>query len=549
MERLGADRIWVAHNHPSGNPAPSLEDVAATELYSSYFKGGFAGHIILDHKEYSLFKNGFFESRAFNRPVKSLVSGRQERAAKISGPEDIAKMFAGILSKNADTTAYAVLDNKNRVVSWLYGGGNHDVLKRYVRVAGGSNAIALTNSFSLYCSHCFMANRSLGTEHDVLLDVVLVNRKTGSLVRSHSKDDSYVGAAWQHNEPKKLNYVAKNQTIQPEFKFGQTGMDPTPPLSGRDINTKENNMSDMNENAAAGQETAAERDLTPREFAFRNETWQRKVVADALKDGTCSCLPGGDGYADTNPAVNLATGKVYHGANLLYLKDHQKRHGFPTAEYATSAQVDLAKKDNPSLFIIKGQKGVPIHFSELNEDTGEYVDRHVVLFNVAQLNRPQLFKKWAEDQRLEKDIEYAEYNRRLHGDAWNPPEARERGPAPEISCSSTEPVEYLAQYLAAVSMGGRFRATQEQGKEFAQKMVDALYEPTIIAKSGSKLGEPVSDPFSLTKISREASQLCRKVINETRAGPRPAQGENFAQDGSQEQARKPRKGKRSSFHQ
>jgi DNA repair protein RadC len=650
MEHLGANHFWVSHNHPSGNPEPSVEDEKATEAYRSCFKEKFAGHIILDHKEYSLFENDFFnnrsfERRAFKEPVKRFITERQERAITISDPEDIARLFKNVFSKNADTTAYAVLDNKNRVVSWLYGGDSYaDELKEYMRAAGGAKVITLTNNSFLYDKHCFRANQSGDKKYDVMLDVILVNRKTGDFERSHSRDEPPSGAAWQYNEPKSLNYIVKNHVNNPELELSPTLSGPAnnikvnampdeykrfwkviyqfdtdkkektsdiyststydgkpknklakisdsilryteyfdrsdstnahkklllfqeigfadayremlswakngfidldhwsmpkqvkgPPLSGQVNNIKENTMSDINENPAVEQDTSVEKNLTDRELAFRNETWQRKVIADALKNNTCSCLPGADGYADTKPAVNLVIGTVYHGANLLFLKEHQKQNHFPTAEYATLSQIDRAKESNPSLFIIKGQKGVSVHTSVKNEETGEYDEKHIRLFNVSQLNKPQLFKKWAEDVRLEKFTNYSQYMQELHGDAWKPPEARQKGPGPEIVCKSTEPAEYLGQYLAAVSMGGKFKASPEQGKEFAQKMVDSLYAKTEICKSGERQGELVSDPFKLTKISREASRHCKEVIKEIM---RPNITHEQKQEQKQEQSR------------
>jgi hypothetical protein len=74
---------------------------------------------------------------------------------------------------------------------------------------------------------------------------------------------------------------------------------------------------------------------TPAEQAFLTAVHQRNVIAEALKNGSLSCLPGKDGYADTSPAVNIANGTRYHGANLLCLKENQKQNGFPTAEYVS----------------------------------------------------------------------------------------------------------------------------------------------------------------------------------------------------------------------
>jgi len=535
IEKLGADKIWISHNHPSGNPTPSKEDIKATEAYVAYFKDSFAGHVILDHKDYSLYLHkfyregsfgsrhqGYFERQTFKKHSKYYVKERKERrehAAAISNPEDIAGIFKRVLTKNEDTTAFAILDGQHRVVSWLYGGDNStDEIKNYMRAAGGNKVIVITNSGSLYDKYCFRADKALDSKYDIYIDTVLVNKKTGNLEKAHSNEDTRHGASWQYEEALTANpikYLINNKTIQPELVFGTT-----PLLTKQDKNFKENIMSDVN--TAFEQNSAADQKLSPRELAFRDMTWQSKVIVDALKNGTSSCLPGPDGYADTSPAINLVNGTYYHGANMLYLKEHQKQHGFPTAEYATAAQIDRARENNPGLHILKDQKGVSIHFSEQNSE-GEYIDKNVRLFNVAQLNKPAQFKKWAEDERLVNIAEYHNYKRSVHGDAYKPPELKEKGHGPEIVCKSTEPSKYLGQYLAAVSMGGQFKASPEQGKEFAQKMVDSLYEKTIIAKSGKRQGEYIEDPFKLTKISREASVHCKETIKELRSGPKVSQ--------------------------
>ena len=313
----------------------------------------------------------------------------------------------------------------------------------------------------------------------------------------------------------------------------------SPPLERRNINSKENFMSSSREeyeetgepmDEAALEEEAYEREeaealenenksqaRNPREEAMLNAAHQRKVIADAAKAGKLSCLPGADGFADTSPAVSLAKGKFYHGSNLLFLKAHQKENGFPSAEYVTAGMIDKARKDKPDLFIRKGQKGVSIYVNEMKEETGEYESKHYRLFNVAQLNKPAAMKEWIRQERLE-------YLQSQYGKNYQLPEPTQKQSGPEIVCSSTEPKEYLGQYFAAVSMGGKFKASKEQAAEFAQKLETALYEKmtrkTINKDTGEetiesvlgKTGEPVSNPFSHENICIEASQYCREFM-------------------------------------
>jgi len=278
-----------------------------------------------------------------------------------------------------------------------------------------------------------------------------------------------------------------------------------PSLEGRDYNSKEKPMSDASENLPE------EKNLSPRELAFQNTVYQRNMVGAALNNGTLCCLPGKDGYADTSPAMNFVNHNVYKGDTLLYLKGHQNKNGFPTGEYLAQAQIEKAREDVPGLFIKKGQKGVSIHVSEKNDETGEWDEKHIRLFNVAQLDYPAKFEpnfeRWIENNRSPKSTQYSE--------------------GPEIVCASSDPVKYLGQYFAAVSKGVPFKADQETAKEFAKNMGDSLYAQGV-KKDGElmkspKTGEPVTDPFSLCKICREANKYSKEFIFDLNRQQNPEQ--------------------------
>jgi hypothetical protein len=310
----------------------------------------------------------------------------------------------------------------------------------------------------------------------------------------------------------------------------------TPPLERRDINSKEHIMAyDQTDEWEAQRNVAVEafnadlereKELTPKEQAFMNAVHQRKVIADAVKAGTLSCLPGADGYADTSPAYNILTpDKYYHGATLLYLKEHQKQNGFPSGEYITYQQIEKAQKDNSDLYIRKDQKGVSLHVSEENEVTGDYEDKHIRLFNIAQVNKPWEIKKFAE-LKLEQDRQAkAEYLKTQYGENYKPPEPKPKKPGPEIVCNSTEPEKYLGQYLAAVSMGGKFKVSPEQAAEFSEKMIKTLYAPMEPRKNkqtgeiipppkNKQTGEIATNPFSLEKLSINASKECKEFMRD-----------------------------------
>ena len=260
--------------------------------------------------------------------------------------------------------------------------------------------------------------------------------------------------------------------------------------------------------------------LTSKEKAFLTLMHQRKVIMDALKNGSLSCLPGVDGYADTEPALNLVSEKKYHGTNMLFLKEHQKENKFPTAEYLTPASLDLMRKEKPDLYIRKGEHAVSLFVGEKNEAIGEWEDKNIRLFNVAQVNKPWEVKKWIEQNKQKEQHEYVEYMKTQYGDKWQPPEPKAKEPGPEIVCTTTEPAKYLGQSLAAVSLGGKFRASPEQAAEFTQKMDEMVYEKVGVSP---KTGEPITNPFKLSKISNESSQYCKQISMEVRMGQKQEQ--------------------------
>jgi hypothetical protein len=282
------------------------------------------------------------------------------------------------------------------------------------------------------------------------------------------------------------------------------------------------------------------KNLSPKEAAFMNTVHQRKVVADAIKAGTLACLPGADGYADTAPAVNLVNKTYYHGSNLLYLKDHQKKNGFPTAEYVTYQQIEKAQKDNPDLFLREGQKGVSLHVSEKIEGTYNWEEKHIRLFNVAQLNKPWEMNKWAEQKQEEDAQKKLEWLKTQYGSDYKTPEPKPKEPGPEIACKSTDPEKYLGQYFAAVSMGGKFKASPEQAAEFSNKMINAMYEK-LTNKDGKpvlgKEGQPVSNPFKLEEISRNANEECKIFIRDLRIEARKQNQPEQKQEQTQSRGR------------
>jgi hypothetical protein len=186
-----------------------------------------------------------------------------------------------------------------------------------------------------------------------------------------------------------------------------------------------------------------------------------------------------------------------------YHQDFQKKNGFSTAEYVTAAAVEKS-----GIPVRKGQRGGWISFKDQNKETGQWEQKNVRLFNIAQTVSPAKMKAAAEGMAAEKQREKEECLRQMYGGAYRTGEPRERKPGPEIVCDSTGPEKYLGQYLAAVSMGGRFKVSGEQAAEFSQKMEGSLYE---------RMENGHANPFKLSRICNAAGEHCKSVIREARA--------------------------------
>ena len=258
-----------------------------------------------------------------------------------------------------------------------------------------------------------------------------------------------------------------------------------------------------NENQGTEQAEPLSKRSQEESYYLHNALKQRDTILDSIENGTSACLPREDGYADTKPAVNLINQTKYHSSTLLYLKEHQRANGYPTAEYLTADQVNEARKENKAIGIMKGEKGVVINLSTYNKDTGEYDKSNVRLFNVAQTTKPGLLREYAGRVQEIKANETEKYLHSQHGDFYKPPE--KKAPPQEISCTSTKPSTYLAQYLAAVSLGSKFRVSEEQAKEFSKN-----FENQIMEKGDN--GYP--NPFKLGMVCNQASKECKTIMTQ-----------------------------------
>ncbi|MDR1903910.1 MAG: ssDNA-binding domain-containing protein [Treponema sp.] len=242
--------------------------------------------------------------------------------------------------------------------------------------------------------------------------------------------------------------------------------------------------------------------MSKNDLAIISAKADRKKFIAALDEGTLACLPGKDGMADTQAARNVVNRTTYHGSAQLLLKDFQKRNGFPTADFCTHDQMEKAAKfaGANTLYLKRGTRGITLNFQIAGEQ------KSVRLFNVAQIQNPKPVYAYAEHlaQTRENTL------REKYGDRYRP--ARNNAGGPPVMCTTSEPSGYLGQYLAALSLGRPFKATQEQAAEFTQRAKDFIFEHNT---------QGHINPFNLNRLGSKASLYCKEFIPEI---VRPSQG-------------------------
>jgi hypothetical protein len=233
--------------------------------------------------------------------------------------------------------------------------------------------------------------------------------------------------------------------------------------------------------------------ISKNELAIINAKSDRKKFINALDAGTLACLPDQDGFADTKPAVNVVNNTIYRGSGQLLLKVFQRQNEFPTAEYCTFDQLEKANDffGQKKAFLIKGSRGISLNFLIDGEQ------KSIRLFNIAQIRNPEVVRSYADHMAQAKE----NYLQQKYGDQYHPKANTVSGPA--IICTSSEPSEYMGQYLAALSLGRQFRATAEQSVEFSAKAKDFIFEKNEAGHI---------NPFNLNRLGSRASHYCKEVI-------------------------------------
>lgn len=112
-------KVYYIHNHPSGNPEPSIEDLSITKSWLKAESGDkFAGHLILDTTKYTYIdKRGKVKEKAIpeKKQVKYDVAGTPHAAlGRLLDSTDVAVRLIKTLDDESKTTVF-YLDTKLKV--------------------------------------------------------------------------------------------------------------------------------------------------------------------------------------------------------------------------------------------------------------------------------------------------------------------------------------------------------------------------------------------------------------------------------------------------
>ena len=114
LRKTGADKFYYIHNHPSGNPKPSAEDIQVTkqilDIKNRTNERAFAGHVVLDHNKYAVIDESLRvgEFRLKNKTPMTFEAPEKTHPAlgiTISHPNDTSRI-AEMCAADAETVAF-----------------------------------------------------------------------------------------------------------------------------------------------------------------------------------------------------------------------------------------------------------------------------------------------------------------------------------------------------------------------------------------------------------------------------------------------------------
>ena len=166
LRKTGADKFYYIHNHPSGNPKPSAEDIQVTkqilDIKNRTNERAFAGHVVLDHNKYAVIDESLRvgEFRLKNKTPMTFEAPEKTHPAlgiTISHSNDTSRI-AEMCAADAETVAFHLtpqlvvrgvqkIHDDFKKKSW-------DKQMRYLRhcarITGGTHIVLATSNRMLF---------------------------------------------------------------------------------------------------------------------------------------------------------------------------------------------------------------------------------------------------------------------------------------------------------------------------------------------------------------------------------------------------------------
>jgi len=193
VKTFNPKKAWISHNHPSGNPEPSLKDINSTKkTYKLFSKLNIKleGDLVLGNENYSFINsNGEYFQNELASELK--IYNYELLKQESLNQKNLCEMFKDIISQENDVNIITVLNGDNKLVSWNFIDNEKEIepIYNYLRASGGNCVSIFSNNEVNYKYYVNLAKSNLDSERDIFIDIVKFNNKTSSYEKAYTKNN------------------------------------------------------------------------------------------------------------------------------------------------------------------------------------------------------------------------------------------------------------------------------------------------------------------------------------------------------------------------
>jgi hypothetical protein len=285
------------------------------------------------------------------------------------------------------------------------------------------------------------------------------------------------------------------------------------------------------EPAAPARPSIAEKDLAAssvKQSVFDLAYEHRRMIYDAIKNGTFPLLPDKDGRVEASRPANVVSGYGYKGPTVLILKAHQAAHGFPSPEYVAESQLEEAnKRAGLRGTTVRNPHPVTISISDdknLDSD-GKPTVKFIRLYNIAEAAHPDAVRDLAKGRAVEREQSFNAWQEAkaqeaaAKGEAFEirnfyPPRRRESNFA--IKIDQRDPEKYLGQIFTAMTLGAKnIEVNLSAAESVRDNLIHYLYDKDVSRTTGKE----INNPMKVYSLGNRASALCKENLQKMFAKP------------------------------